>query len=70
MSEFPGAKIIGERLRKLRGDRTLETVAREIGVTSMAVSSWERGKRVPNDELKVKIANFYKKPVAAIFFTV
>lgn len=69
MSVFPGGKVIGERLRKLRGENTLEYVAEGVGVTSMAVSLWERGERVPNDDMKVKIANFFHVPVTDIFFT-
>lgn len=59
---------IGRRLRKLRGDRTLETVAKELNVTPMAVSLWERGERVPNDDIKIRIAAYYKQSVTALFF--
>lgn len=66
---MPDRNEIGERLRSLRGSRTLEDVANAIGVTSMAVSLWERGERTPSDEMKVRLANYYKKSVASIFFT-
>lgn len=69
MAVFPDSKVIGKRLRDLRGENTLEYVANGIGVTTMAVSLWERGERVPNDVLKVKLANFFSVPVSSIFFT-
>ena len=59
---------IGNRLRELRGDKTLETVAKDLKVTPMAVSLWERGERVPSDDMKIKIAAYYKQSVTAIFF--
>lgn len=61
-------KAVGERLRALRGERTLEEVGKALDVTSMAVSLWERGERIPNDDLKIKIANFFGVPVTEIFF--
>ena len=69
MAVFPNSKVIGKRLRELRGENTLEYVANGIGVTSMAVSLWERGERVPNDVLKAKLANFFSVSVDDIFFT-
>ena len=59
---------VGQRLRNLRGDKTLDEVAKALGVTSMAVSLWERGERIPNDDIKIKIAAFYKTSVIDIFF--
>jgi transcriptional regulator with XRE-family HTH domain len=59
---------VGQRLRNLRGDKTLDEVAKALGVTSMAVSLWERGERIPNDDIKIKIAAFYKTSVTDIFF--
>ena len=66
---MPDRKEIGERLRRLRGSRTLDEVATALGVTSMAVSLWERGERMPSDEMKVRIANYYRKSVNSIFFS-
>ena len=60
---------VGKRLRALRGKKTLDEVAKALGVTSMAVSLWERGERIPNDDIKIKIAAYYNTTVSAIFFT-
>lgn len=65
----PDRKVVGDRLRTLRGSRTLEDVANAVGVTSMAVSMWERGERAPSDEMKIRLANYYKKSISSIFFS-
>ena len=62
-------KTVGERLKALRGDRTLEEVGKALEVTPMAVSLWERGERIPNDDMKIKIAHYYNVTVTDIFFT-
>ena len=65
---MPEKIIIGERLRQLRGSRSQKEVADALGVSEMSISYWERGERMPSDDLKVKIAAFYKKSVQSIFF--
>lgn len=65
---MPTREQIGERLRALRGDRTLAEVADALGVSSMAVSLWENGKRIPSDEVKVRIAKYYGVTITSIFF--
>ena len=62
------AKEIGERLLKLRGERTREEVANAIGVSLSAVSMYENGDRIPRDAIKIKIASFYQKSDQEIFF--
>ena len=59
---------IAERLIALRGSKTQAEVAQAIGVTPSAYSMYENGERVPRDEIKKKIAEYYKKSVATIFF--
>lgn len=63
------AQTIGERLRTLRGTKTQKEVGDAIGVTAMAVSLYERGERVPNDDVKVALARYFNSTVEAIFFT-
>lgn len=65
---MPDRTVIGERLKTLRGSRTQAEVAKALEVTPMAVSQWENGIRMPNDDMKVKIADYYKKTVMTIFF--
>jgi len=63
------SKKIGERLQKLRGSRTQKEVAEAVGVTPMAISLYESGERIPRDEIKVRLANYYKRTVNFIFFS-
>lgn len=63
------AKKISETLRLLRGDKTLETVSKETGLTVSALSNYENGIRIPRDEVKITIANYYNKSVEEIFFS-
>ncbi len=55
-------------LRKLRGNKTQEEIAKELGLTKSAWANYERGIRVPRDEVKIKIAKFFGKSVQEIFF--
>lgn len=59
---------ITERLVKLRGKRTQAEVAEAIGVSPSAYSMYETGERIPRDEIKIRIAKFYKRTVNSIFF--
>lgn len=65
---MPDRTVVGDRLKKLRGSRTQGEVAAALGVTPMAISQWENGLRMPSDDMKVKIAAYYKKTVMVIFF--
>lgn len=55
-------------LRELRGERTQEEIAKEIGITKSAWAMYERGERTPRDEVKIKISNFFGKSVEELFF--
>lgn len=59
---------IGEKLKGLRGKKTIGEVAEAIGVTRSSYVKYERGERCPRDEVKVKIAKYYGKSVESIFF--
>lgn len=59
---------IAERLIQLRGKRTQAEVAEAVGITPSAYSMYETGERVPRDEIKVRLAKYYKRTVNAIFF--
>lgn len=59
---------IGKRLVELRGDHTQAEIAAEIGISVSALSMYECGERIPRDEIKVRLADFYGKSVQSIFF--
>lgn len=60
---------IAERLRKLRGAKRREEVALACGVTAQAISMYETGARVPNDDIKVRLADYYGQTVQSIFYS-
>lgn len=63
------AQTIGERLRTLRGTRSQKEVGDAVGVTAMAISQYERGERVPTDNVKMALAHYFRTTVDTIFFT-
>lgn len=58
----------GEKLRKLRGQRSQNFVAKAIGISPSSLGMYETEQRVPRDEIKVKLANYYNRSVQFIFF--
>ena len=60
---------IAHKLVELRGERSREEVAKAIGVSISAISMYENGDRIPRDNIKIKIAEYYKKTVGEIFFS-
>ena len=61
-------KIIGERLKKLRGDRTIRQVASDVGISPSALTMYEIGERTPKDNVKKVLAAYYSTTVGALFF--
>lgn len=59
---------IGKRLTALRGDLTREQVAKALGVCTSSIGMYERGERIPRDEVKTEIAKLFDKTVQEIFF--
>jgi len=60
---------IGILLMQLRGDRTQREVAMALNISEPAIRHYESGKRIPKDNIKIKIASYYGKKVDEIFFT-
>lgn len=59
---------IAERLVSLRGKRTREEVAKAVGISLSAMAMYENGYRIPRDETKIKLADYYGVSVEQIFF--
>lgn len=59
---------VGKKLKALRGKKTQKQVADEIGITKSALAMYEQDKRVPRDEVKVRIAAYYNEPVGSLFY--
>ncbi len=62
-------KKTAERLRSLRGDRTIEEIANALGVSKSSVCMYELGERTPRDDVKAKYAKYFGVSVESIFFT-
>lgn len=66
--DFVNAHKIGQRLIKLRGSRTQLEISRKVGMSVSAIGMYERGERIPRDEVKVKLARLYNSTVDEIFY--
>ena len=51
-----------------RGERSQSTIASEIGITKSSWAMYERNERIPRDEVKIRIAEYFGKTVQEIFF--
>lgn len=60
---------IGEQIRKMRDGKgmTQEQLASSLGVTSQAISRWERGDGYPDIEMLPAIANYFHVSVDTLF---
>ena len=58
----------GEKLKELRGNRSKQSVAKAIGVSESAYIKYERGERVPRDDVKKRVSEFFGVSVESIFF--
>lgn len=65
---MPNPKDIGERLKALREDKSREDVAKACEISVSALGMYENGFRIPRDEIKIRLANYYHQPVETIFY--
>lgn len=61
-------KLIGKKLLHLRGKKSRESVAKSLGISMSTLQMYENGQRIPRDEIKMKIAQYYNSNVEEIFF--
>lgn len=59
---------VGKRLRVLRGDKTLQKVSDDTGLGVSALTMYELGNRMPRDEAKIVLANYYHTTIDDLFF--
>ena len=61
---------IGQRLRALRTKygHTLQKVSDDTGLGVSALTMYELGQRVPRDEAKIILADYYKVSINDLFF--
>lgn len=65
---MPSTEVIARKLRELRGERSREDVAKALHISVSALAMYENGARVPRDEIKVSLAQFYETTVGELFF--
>lgn len=63
-------KAIGKKLYKLRinKEKSREEVAKDVGISVSALRMYENGQRIPRDDIKVKLAEYFNTTVQEIFF--
>ena len=61
-------RTVSRRLISLRGAKTREEVAKDLGISNSALAMYENAHRVPRDDIKVRLAEYYGSSVGAIFF--
>ncbi|MCY7971071.1 helix-turn-helix transcriptional regulator [Bacillus subtilis] len=61
-------KLIGQRLLSLRAEKSRSEVAEAVKISVSALQMYETGQRIPRDEIKIKLADYYQKTVQQIFF--
>lgn len=60
---------IGRRLKEKRGTRRQSTVCKATGIKPSTYSMYETGKRIPGDEAKVRLAEYFKTSVQKLFYS-
>ena len=63
-------KEIGKKLYKLRTElgKSRKEVAEDIGVSVSAIQMYENGRRIPKDNIKIKLSEYFDMSVQEIFF--
>lgn len=59
---------VAKNLINLRNEKSREEVARAVGISVSTLQMYENGQRIPRDNIKIKLANFYGVTVQIIFF--
>ena len=63
-------KKIGKKLKDLRTAKgcTVTEVAKACRISPQAVTQYESGERIPRDDTKIDLANYFQTTVGCIFF--
>jgi transcriptional regulator with XRE-family HTH domain len=61
---------IGKRLAECRSTlgKSLAEVAETIGISPSALSMYESGERIPRDNIKIRLSQYYNVPIQTLFF--
>lgn len=58
----------GAKLITFRGERSRETVANAVGISVSALTMYEIEERVPRDDIKIRLADYFGTTVQELFF--
>lgn len=63
-------ETVAEKLLQLRKNKGVsrEDLAEVIGVSVSAVAMYEIGERIPRDDIKIKLAEYFDTTVGSLFF--
>lgn len=59
---------IGQKLRELRGERSVSEVANAVGIAQSTLSMYENGDRIPRDSIKIKLARYFDVSIEELFY--
>lgn len=70
MENLMDVSSAAKKLRELRmaKNKSAAEVAKEINISPSALLMYEAGNRIPRDNIKIKLANYYDQPIGALFF--
>lgn len=62
---------VGMKLKALRAGKkkTQQQAADDLKITKSALAMYEKDKRAPRDEVKVRIAEYYGESIESLFFS-
>ena len=61
-------EAIAKNLIRLRGARSREEVAKAVGISVSALAMYETAQRIPRDDIKMRLSEYYGVPVQEIFY--
>ena len=59
---------MGNKIRALRGAESQQNLADKLQISKSALAMYERGERIPRDEVKIRIARHFDVSIESIFF--
>lgn len=62
------AIMIGRKLKHLRGARTIQEIADATGIDPSTIGMYEIGQRIPRDNNKITLANYFGLTVQELFY--
>lgn len=61
--------VLGQRIKALREERglTQKDLAKTLNIANTTLSQYESGQRIPSDEVKIKIAEYFRVTLDYLF---